>query len=69
MRLERKAMGLQLEECQVAKFNLMNSAVRPKSRREICFWVFFFVKKKLFFMSRSACEWSDIFPESKNFYL
>jgi len=39
-------MGLQLEECQVAKFNLMNSAIRPKSRRKICFGSFFFVKKR-----------------------
>jgi hypothetical protein len=31
VKLERKAMGLQLEECQVAKFNLMNSAIRPKA--------------------------------------
>ncbi len=39
-------MGLQLEECQVAKFNLMNSAIRPKSRRKICFGSFFFAKKR-----------------------
>ncbi len=39
-------MGLQLEECQVAKFNLTNSAIRPKCRRKICFGSFFFVKKR-----------------------
>jgi len=44
VKLERKAMGLLLEECQVAKFNLMNNAIRPKSRRKICFGSFFFVK-------------------------
>jgi len=38
-------MGLQLEECQVAKFNLMNSAIRPKSRRKICFGSFFLSRK------------------------
>jgi len=38
-------MGLQLEECQVAKFNLMNSAIRPKSRRKICIGSFFLSKK------------------------
>jgi len=45
VKLERKAMGLLLEECQVAKFNLMNNAIRPKSRRKICFGSFFLSRR------------------------
>jgi len=31
VKLERKAVGLHLEECQVAKFNVMDSAIRTKA--------------------------------------
>ena len=45
MKLERKAMGLHLEECQVAKFNLMNSAIRPKADFTSALGSFFLSRK------------------------
>jgi hypothetical protein len=40
VKLERKAMGLQLEECQVAKFALMNSAKRPTVNQKFAVGLF-----------------------------